>query len=173
MRLTFRETMSGWVETPDGHKSFSFSIEAASPRARAIAGWSPMGLQGRASLDGVVEEAEILPGAFLWVGLPFHRVLRYHLSFRDPQGRLWRFHGTKDVRLTSPLRSMTTLRGLLFRNGVPYGKAELKFRLETLPAFLRSFRVTLGNRSDRKHLRRGAQDGLGAGKPRPTEATRQ
>ena len=139
MRLRFRETMSGWVQSPEGRKQFSFTVEAFSPKARAVAGWAPMTLRGTASLEGVVQEAELLTGSSLWVGLPFHRSLRYHIAFRDEKGTIWRFQGSKRVHLSHPLRTMTTLKGTLYRNGVEYGNAQLRFPLATLPAFVRSW----------------------------------
>ncbi len=141
MKLRFRETMSGWVQGPDGRKDFSFTVEALADRIRVVAGWGAMTLRGRADLEGVIKGAKILPGASLWVGLPFHRSLTYHLSFRDQEGSLWRFFGAKQVCVEHPLRSMTTLEGRLFCNGVEYGKTTLRFPLHSLPAFLLSWRI--------------------------------
>ena len=139
MRLHFDETMAGTVTTAGGPRRFSFTGRASSRSPSALVGWAPFKLEGTASLEGTVENAAILCGSQLEVGLPLHRYLRYQVHFRDGAGNLYRFFGQKTVYLLRFPRTMTTLAGILFRNGAEVGPATLRFSLKELPQFLRSF----------------------------------
>lgn len=74
------------------------------------------------------------------MGLPVRRRLQYDLSFRAPDSALYRYIGRKDVRYLQFFRTMSWLRGTLFRNGEPVGRAELWFNYRDLPSFILSFR---------------------------------
>ena len=138
MRLHFDETMAGTVTTPDGERRFKFTGRAdASPLA--MLGWGKFQLEGTASLEGAVLDAQLLPGSVLEIGLPLHRHLRYQVHFRDPAGNLYRFFGQKTVFLLALPRTMTTLLGTVFKNGAELGPATLRFDLKELPKFLLSF----------------------------------
>ncbi len=140
MPLRFRETMNGTVRSEEGPLAFHFTVTATSPTVRALGGWSPMRLTGTAEVAGHVRRAELLADSFLWIGVPFHRWLVYHVAFRDDKGSVWRFHGQKTVGVRKPLVGMTTLEGRLFRDGEEVGPATLHFRLRDLPRFLASWR---------------------------------
>jgi len=141
MALHFDETMTGQVETPQGTKAFSFTISADSPSLSALGGWRAMTLTGAANLEGLVQEAPLLAGSSLEIGLPFHRYLKYQVAFRDSDGDTWRFFGQKTQTLKHPFRSMTTLKGDLFCNGRRIGAATVHFRFLDLPRFLASWRL--------------------------------
>ncbi len=140
MGLRFRETMSGFVSTPEGERQLSFSVEADTPALTPFGGWAPMSLTGTVTLEGVVEEAELQPGSYLEIGLPLDRHLRYQVTFDDEAGRRYRFYGKKTVRFWDLPRSITTLEGDLFRDGEELGPGTLRFSLLDLPSFLASWR---------------------------------
>jgi len=139
MRLHFDETMAGTVRTPGGARRFEFTGRAAAGSPLAMLGWGSFTLEGTASLQGVVENAPLLPGSHLEIGLPLHRHLRYQVHFRDGEGNQYRFFGQKTVYLLQLPRTMTTLEGTVFRNGAELGPATLRFDLKQLPKFLLSF----------------------------------
>lgn len=139
MRLHFDETMAGTVRTPGGERRFAFTGRADAASPLAMVGWAPFRLEGTASLQGAVEDAPLLPGSQLEIGLPLHRHLRYQVHFRDGEGNQYRFFGQKTVYLLQLPRTMTTLEGTVFRNGAELGPATLRFDLKELPKLLRSF----------------------------------
>lgn len=141
MRVRFNETMAGTVKTPEGERKFSFSARASSDTVKAMTGWAPLALDGTASLGGVAEDTPLLPGSQLEIGLPLHRYLRYQVHFRSPDGNEYRFFGEKTVRLRRAAKTMTTLPGTLFKDGVEWGTGTLRFAFTDLPRFLASFRV--------------------------------
>jgi hypothetical protein len=147
MGLSFRETMWGSVETRRGGRRFRFVARATSGTLAAGAGWGPLWLAGTARVGR--SGAALGPGSSLEIGLPFRRLLRYHVQFTDAAGHRWRFFGRKDVRLSRPWRTLTTLRGVLFRDGVEVGPAELRFRFRDLARFLASWRPWQGALADR------------------------
>jgi len=140
MGLHFEETMSGFVTAPERDRDFSFTVNADTTSLLAFGGWTPMTLTGTATLDGVVEGAEILPGSYLEIGVPLHRYLRYQVSFADAEGHVYRYFGQKTVRLLDLPGTMTTLEGRLFKDGSEVGPGTLRFNLGDLPAFLASCR---------------------------------
>jgi hypothetical protein len=139
MRLHFDETMVGTVTTPAGERRFRFTGKAGAGSPFALLGWGKLELEGTASLEGAVDDAPLLPGSNLEIGLPLHRYLRYQVHFRDGDGNLYRFFGQKTVFLLALPRTMTTLEGTLFKNGAELGSATLRFDLKELPRFLLSF----------------------------------
>ena len=140
MGLHFEETMAGVVTTPHSDRHFSFTINADSPTVFSLGGWAPLKLTGTANLESVVEDAALLPGSTLEIGIPFHRYLKYTVFFRDPEGRTYRFFGQKTVLLRNLAKTMTTLTGRLFKDGEEVGPAVLTFKLGDLGKFLASFR---------------------------------
>jgi len=140
MGLQFKETMAGFVNTPDGERQFAFTVLADSAALTNFGGWAPMSLTGTATLEGVVEDAEVLPGSYLEIGVPLHRYLRYQVSFLDGQGSVYHYFGQKTVRLLSLAKTMTTLEGRLFKDGEELGPGTLRFNLLDLPGFLASWR---------------------------------
>lgn len=140
MPLQFDETMAGTVSSPEGPKAFSFRIRASSNARGVFGGVEQMALTGTASLEGVVDGAPILEGSSLEIGIPFHNYLRYQVAFEGPDGARYRFVGQKTVRLLRVVRTMTTLHGQLFRDGMEVGAGTLRFDLKTLPWFLSTWR---------------------------------
>lgn len=149
MSVRFIETMTGTLDTPEGERCMSFSCRAESPTIGAMVGWAPLTLEGTASLNGISDESPLLEGSQLEIGLPFHRHLRYQLHFRSVEGNEYRFFGQKTVRLLRPLKTMTTLPGTLFRDGIEWGHGNLHFSLTDLPGFLASFRAGFGEGAPR------------------------
>jgi len=140
MPLQFDETMAGTVSTPDGPRAFSFTIRASSDAWVVFGGVEQMTLTGTASLEGVVDDAPLLDGSSLEIGIPLHDYLRYQVAFDGPDGARYRFVGQKTVRLLRLPSTMTTLHGQLFRDGVELGSGTLRFDLKTLPRFLSTWR---------------------------------
>jgi hypothetical protein len=140
MGLHFKETMSGFVITPAGERQFAFTVNADSTALMNFGGWAPMTLTGTATLEGVVEDAEILSGSYLEIGVPLHRYLRYQVNFVDEQGSVYHYFGQKTARLLSLPKTMTTLEGRLFVDGEELGPGVLRFNLLDLPGFLASWR---------------------------------
>jgi hypothetical protein len=141
MRLHFDETMSGEVRLKSPaelRRRFVFSGRAESDSALALVGWAPLALTGTATLEGVVENAPLLPESRVEIGLPLHRFLRYQVHFRAGAD-IYRFFGQKTVEVLHLPRTMTTLDGALFKNGDEVGPATLLFDLKDLPHFVRSF----------------------------------
>lgn len=157
MGLTFRETMSGRVATARGERPLRFTATATSDTLGAAFGWAPLWLDGTAHL-GRAAAGPLEAGSSVEIGLPFRRELRYHLCFGDAAGHRWRFFGRKDVRFSRPWRTLTTLRGTLFRDGCEVGPAELRFRLRDLVPFLASWRPWTARPSRKESEgRRGGQ----------------
>lgn len=140
MGLHFEETMSGFVTTLEGDRQFSFTVNADTPALTAFGGWAPMTLTGSATLEGVVEGAEVLPGSYLEIGVPLHRYLRYQVNFADAKGGVYRYFGQKTVRLLNLPKTMTTLEGRLFKDGDEVGPGTLHFSFLDIPSFLVSWR---------------------------------
>ncbi len=140
MGLHFKETMSGFVTTPEGERQFAFTVNADSAAWTNFGGWAPMTLTGTATLEGVVEDAEILSGSYLEIGVPLHRYLRYQVNFVDDLGSVYHYFGQKTVRYLSFPKTMTTLEGRLFQDGEELGPGTLHFSLLDLPGFLASMR---------------------------------
>lgn len=139
MQFQFTETMRGRVEKPDGTvSSFEFTITARAKGYIAYALGDPLDVNGTASLEGIAEGVPV--AGILRVAMPISRRLHYELGFRAPDGALYHYIGRKDVRYLRFLRTMSWLRGTLFRNGEPVGRAELWFDYRDLPSFMLSFR---------------------------------
>jgi len=144
MTIQFSETMSGTAVVAGCPRGFSFTVTAAGPSFLGAWGRDALTLTGMASLEEVVQDAPLLPGSLLEIGLPFRRRLRYSVVFVDPAGHTYRFFGEKRIRyLLLPL-TLRRLGGTLFVDGTALGPAELYFRYRTLPAFLASFRLRGG-----------------------------
>jgi len=105
MQFHFKETMRGRVENPDGSLShFEFTITSRARGLAACALGEPFDVSGTASLSDISERAMV--GGTLLVALPLKRILRYDLSFKAPDGALYRYMGRKDVRYLHFLRTM-------------------------------------------------------------------
>jgi len=139
MQFQFMETMRGQVEKQDSAPlRFYFTIKAQAPGYIAYVLGDPLDVTGTASLEGIADRAPV--AGTLHVGLPVRRRLQYDLSFRVPDSTIYRYMGRKDVSYFHFLRTMSWLRGTLFRNGEPVGRAELWFNYRDLPSFILSFR---------------------------------
>ncbi|MBE0480963.1 MAG: hypothetical protein IBX68_08280 [Dehalococcoidia bacterium] len=137
MLLRFAETMRGSVDRQDGARQlFQFSIRARSGFIAFVLG-DPCDVEGHALLEGTGDSLPLT--GTLHVGLPLRRRLDYDLSFKGPDGDLYRYIGRKNVRYLHFFLTMSRLRGTLYRNGEPVGPAELWFSYRGLPAFLLSF----------------------------------
>ena len=139
MQFHFTETMRGRVEEADGTLlPFEFTIKPHASGLVAFLLGDPLKVGGTVSLKGAAECVPV--GGTLLLAMPLRRRLCYDLSFRGLDGALYRYVGRKDVRYMHFVRTMTWLRGTVFRNGEPVGSAELYFDLRDLPGFLLSFR---------------------------------
>ncbi len=139
MGFRFKETMRGWVDSSDHSRlPFEFAITA---RAGSSVGYllgRPLDVAGSVSLQGLAEGVPV--DGTLQVALPVRRRLWYDLSFRSEDGAVWRYIGRKDVRYRHFFRTMSRLKGPLYRDGERFGTAELWFSYRDLPRFLLSFR---------------------------------
>jgi hypothetical protein len=141
MGFKFRETMRGRAQTDDGKPlAFEFTLSARAISIVAYLLGRPLEVTGRISLEGTAEDVPL--DGTLEVALPIRRWLRYDLNFKSQDGAVWRFFGGKAVRYRSFLRTMSWLKGSLYRNGEQFGIAELWFDYRDLPRFLLSFRPT-------------------------------
>ena len=144
MPIHFDETMVGKLETPDGPKRFSFSVSVDGDSFWGAWGRDLLRLSGRASLEGHVVDARLAPESYLRISLPFRRILSYSIAFRDVDGRVLRFFGSKRIRYLIFALTIRKLRGTVFVDGKELGQATLYFRFRTLPAFLSSLSLKAG-----------------------------
>ncbi|RME01490.1 MAG: hypothetical protein D6812_07975, partial [Deltaproteobacteria bacterium] len=119
-------------------RPFTFRVAARCDSVLDERFGKPLRLEGVVEIPGIAE-GRACKGTLL-IALPFGRKLAYALTFTGEKGKTYRFYGRKDVRYLRLLRTMTTLRGELFEDGVKVGEATLHFPLRTLPRFLLSFR---------------------------------
>jgi hypothetical protein len=139
MRFQFTETMRGWMDEPSGNRAaFEFTITARAQGYVSYALGDPLLVEGAVSLQGIADNARA--SGTLKIALPVGRLLRYDISFEAPDGARYRYIGRKDIRYLHFLRTMSWLKGTLFRSGEPVGRAELWFDYRDLPRFLLSFR---------------------------------
>jgi len=139
MQFQFTETMRGRVVKPDSIRlSFEFTITAQARGYIAYALGDPLDVSGTASLEEVATRVPVT--GFLHIAMPLSRQLRYDLSFRTQDGALYRYMGRKNVRYLRFFRTMSWLKGTLFRNGELMGQAELWFDYRGLLSFILSFR---------------------------------
>lgn len=144
--LRFEETMSGSLLPADGgaEHPFSFTVEARARKLRHLALGGPLDLSGHVTLGGSVSRAPV--AGSLLVDPIFGRRLVYELYWRDAEDRPNRFYGRKDLRALALVRTMTLLRGKVYRQGQLVGDATLTFDLRDLAAFLLSMRPRLAER---------------------------
>jgi hypothetical protein len=140
--LTFRETMRGPLTLTDGR-----SVEALFH----VAAWASrgdlslarrevrFGLRGTVHLPGVVTDGAT-EGTLVLAPLRSRGMLVYDLTFTDDAGRAVTLHGEKH-RTLWPRLGIVTLFTTVAREGQTLGEGVLTFRLETLPAWLRSWVV--------------------------------
>ena len=138
MKYEFLETMSGHADISGERRAFRFRVRARCDGVLDEMLGRPLRLTGVVQLPGIAEEAEC--AGTLQIALPLGRRLTYALAFTGDNGKCYRFHGRKEVRYLHLLRTMTTLSGELFEDGVKIGEARLHFALRSLPSFLLSFR---------------------------------
>ena len=136
MSVTFSETMAGTFTAPDGSQEpIVFTVTATAEKAKAfITG-------GLMTVGGICRDAPATGS--LEVRLLTDRTLVYQLVFAGDDGSTYCYKGQKDVTPINLLKSMTTLRGTLFREEESVGAAELTFSLRDIPEFMRSFELAL------------------------------
>ena len=142
MSVSFSETMAGTFTAPDGsQEAIVFTVKATAEKAKAFVTGAPIRLEGLMTVGGICRDAPATGS--LEVRLFTDRTLVYQLVFAGSDGATYRYKGQKDVTPLNLLKSMTTLRGTLFREEEPLGEAELTFSLRDIPEFMRSFDLAL------------------------------
>lgn len=154
MKVTFRETMSG---TTDDGRRFTFTVEVEAPRASSLALSEMLRVTGFAELEGLATHAPI--DGTLVIGLPWRPSLEYELAMHADDGAIWRFSGKKSVALLHPVKTMTTLPGVLYRDGAEVMGCRLHFALGELPSLVASVRLA----TDRRATAGGASERLASG----------
>ncbi|MCA9600062.1 MAG: hypothetical protein KC776_42455, partial [Myxococcales bacterium] len=138
----FSEAMRGtW--TPDdgsGRRVFWFELEADATDAVAYLRRGSMRLVGTVFAEGLAEHA---PGTGTLEVRPLGGRIGYDIEFRGPEGERYRFSGHKSPTWRHPLKSMTTLPGVITDgDGNRLGSALVRFNLvRDLVPFLRTFRA--------------------------------
>lgn len=110
MGFKFDETMSGtyaMVETPDAHRRLSFTARMQADSTLAHIKDGKMRLTGTLEMDGFADDVPI-EGTLVMLPLT-KKIIRYEFSFTGNDGRPYRFAGQKDIVLTSPRKTFTTL----------------------------------------------------------------
>lgn len=125
MTIQFKETMTGEATLDGRQRALALELEAKGDSVFALGGWGPLELEGTVKLESVTDEAEVLEGSMLHIGLPFHRTVDYQVYFRDTGGAVYRFIGGSTVDLLDLPRSLMTVTGPLFRDGREIGRAAL------------------------------------------------
>lgn len=130
----FAETMAGTWDAPENpEQPFSFTVTAATPSIWQFTDNGLLSLDGTVTASGLCEQAPCngtLDMSF------WQRTLVYDLSFPGNDGNPYRFRGKKNVRLLSPLDTLTHMPGTIEDpNGNVVGNAIVHFDLgsELLP----------------------------------------
>lgn len=140
MSVQFAETMAGSFTDNSGNKSpIVFTVKAMASKAKAFVTGSPMRLDGTMTVGGICRDVPATGS--LEVRLLTHREIIYTLVFMGDCGATYRYVGKKNVTALKLLKSMTTLRGELWRENEVVGTAELSFSLRDIPEFVKSFDV--------------------------------
>ncbi|HZD17806.1 MAG TPA: hypothetical protein VE669_06670, partial [Actinomycetota bacterium] len=128
--LRFAEVMEGWLRRPEAAaRAFGFRIRVTVPGGVRPFGTAAGSVDGTVHLGGLATAApatgtlEISP----WE----RRRIRYVLDFALDDGTRLRFDGTKRISYARPIRSWTTLPGLVTEAGRPWGRALLRFPVRT------------------------------------------
>ncbi len=142
MGFSFTETMGGRVRLANdavlksdaGGRPFIFTVTARATRIERFV------RDAKTSIEGTVFWQDVADGAALkgtlTMPLLSRRQLSYDFSFMGEDGRLYRFHGCKQVKLRHPIDTMTTLPGTVFdQDGreVAAGVARFDLRKDLLP----------------------------------------
>ena len=127
----FDETMAGtysFNDRPAERRPFSFTVEARAESILRHLRTSETSLHGTLEAPGLAEHAPI-EGTLIMAPLT-RRIIRYEFRFTGDDGNPYRFAGQKDIRLTSPVKSFTTLPGSIFdAAGSEVATADTRFDL--------------------------------------------
>ncbi len=137
----FRETMSGTYQRDDGVAlPMHFTVTA---RAESMLGYlrdRKARLEGEITMEGFAS-ARPLEGE-ITIDPLVGKLIRYEFGFAGDDGQRYRFIGQKDVTITDPVGSMTTLPGqVLALDGKRVATAKLAFDTKDLPKFLSTWRL--------------------------------
>ena len=131
MGFAFDETMAGTMERVDrpGERTpFSFTVHVRAASTLAHLRDGKLAMRGTVEAPGLAAAAEAEGTMTL---RPFLRkVVRYELSFRGDDGKLYRFAGQKDIRWLDAKRTWTTLPGeITDESGRVVARCETRFDL--------------------------------------------
>ena len=142
MSVHFAETMAGTFTNADGAQSpIVFTVSATAQKARAFVTGAPIRLEGTMTVGGICRDAPAT--GTLEVRVLTTQEIVYTLTFVGDDGATYRYKGQKDVSAINLLKSMTTLRGEVYRETEAIGTGELSFSMRDLPEFLKSFQVAV------------------------------
>jgi hypothetical protein len=140
--VSFHEIMEGTLQREGERfdRPFRFEFRVETPRLVGMLGVAKGSLEGTVRLDGVARDAPAKGTVEL---SPFwERRMRYVFDFTGADAASYRFDGKKTILPWQPLRTITTLPGMVSRGGEPYGVAVLRFSFARhLPDLVRSIRL--------------------------------
>jgi hypothetical protein len=136
----FRETMSGSYTKDGVDRPMQFTATARAGSLLAHLVDHKADLEGEITMEGFASKKE-LHGNIVIDPLLGRRI-RYEFTFDGDDGERYRFVGQKDVSLTDPVGSMTTLPAeVLALDGRLIATCALTFETKDLPHFLSTFRL--------------------------------
>ncbi len=149
----FDETMEGTAQR-EGEwftRPFRFDLHAESASLPTASGTAHCRTTGQVFLSGV---ADGVPAEGTLEISPIEgRRLGYTLDFTSDDGRRFHFEGHKTITFRHPVRSFTVLPGvLLVADGTVWGRAQVRFSLRHLGAFLASFDLLRPGRGETVEL---------------------
>jgi hypothetical protein len=124
----------------NGHElPMEFEIDATAKRVERFLFNPTTRIRGSIYMEGLGRHVPI--EGTLTIPLLLRRKIIYEFTFKPDEGSTYRFSGEKNVKITSPLDTMTTLPGrIMDENGKEVATAMVRFNLrKDLIPFIRSF----------------------------------
>ncbi len=138
MGVSFYEVMAGELTGLGGQRgplAFEIRAEATSARRFAVTGEARV----TGVLEGVPDAPDLAVEGTIRIRPVVGRTIAYDLSGTAEDGTVWRLTGRKDLSLRHPVEGMTRLATVLQRDGVAVAEAVLRFDLDDLVPFLKSW----------------------------------
>ena len=143
--FAFNETLKGtWTDAAGSRREMSLDLDVQFPQVRQFASSIHGTIDGQVWAHGLAAHVPCQGTICLsWLGLV--RTLVYEFTFLGDRDVRHRFHGTKRLRLGSPLDSLQSLEGhIITLDGEVVGQAQLEFRISRqIVPFLLSLRFLL------------------------------
>jgi len=142
-RLTAQNGEAKKVDLPFGNNGrelpIEFELDATAKRLERFMFNPTTRIRGNIYMEGLGRHVPI--EGTLSIPLLLKRKIIYDFTFEAEKGKTYRFSGEKNVRITSPLDTMTTLPGrIMDENGKEVATATVRFNVrKDLIPFIRSF----------------------------------